>query len=139
VWGIKHKKLAVALTCVDWRLHQHKVGLNARLAKWLRVHGVDVVTVPGPDGLLRAERREEWQVAVSQVKLLIAIHNPVTLVVLAHQRCAGHPVPDWDHDSDVAKTAQALKAAAEYAGKVRAAVAIYRSDTSWELKPVLDF
>ncbi len=139
MWGSKHKKLAVALTCVDWRLHQHKVGLNARLAKILKVHGVDMVTVPGPDGLLRPERRIEWQAALVQTKLLIGAHNPVSLMVLAHQRCAGHPVTDWDHDSDVAKTAQALKAETGFTGKVRAAVAVYRSDTAWDLKPLADF
>lgn len=139
MWGTKHKKLAVALTCVDWRLHHHKVGLSARMARLLRVHGVDVVTVPGPDGLLRSERQAEWLVALSQVKLLIAIHNPVALMVLAHQRCAGHPVPDWDHDHDVAKIAQALKTESGFAGRVRAAVAVYRSDTSWELKLGADF
>jgi hypothetical protein len=139
MWGAKHKKLAVALTCVDWRLHHPNVRLNARLARLLRVHGVDVVTVPGPDGLLRAERQDEWRVALSQVKLLIGIHNPVALLVLAHQRCAGHPVPDGDHDHDVAKTAQALKTETGFTGKVRAAVAIYRSDTSWELQLDVDF
>jgi len=139
MWGSRHKKLAVALTCVDWRLHHRNVRLNARLAKMLRVHGVDVLTVPGPDGLLKPERQAEWQIIVAQVKLLIAIHKPVKLVVLGHQRCAGHPVPDWDHDTDVAKTAKALKAEADFAGPVRAVVAVYRADTSWELKPEADF
>ncbi len=139
MWGSRHKRLAIALTCVDWRLHHRKVRLNARLARMLRVHGVDVLTVPGPDGILRPERQAEWRIAVSQIKLLIAIHKPVVIVVLAHQRCAGHPVPDWNHDGDVAKTAQALKTEAGFAGPIRAAVAVYRSDTSWELKPGADF
>jgi hypothetical protein len=139
MWGRKHKKLAVALTCADWRLHQHKVDMNARLARLLGVNGVDLVAMPGPDGLIMAGRQSEWQTAVSQVKLLIGAHAPTVVVVLAHQRCAGHPVADGDHDTDAAATAKALKAATGFAGPVRAVIAVYHSDTSWDLKLVAEF
>ena len=139
MWGKRRKKLAVVLTCADWRLHQRKVDLNARLAKLLRAHGVDLITVPGPDGLARPERRSEWQTAVSQIKLLVAVHAPVAVAVVAHQRCAGHPVADADHDVDAAATAKALKAETGFSGKVRAIVAVYHSDTSWDLKPLAEF
>jgi len=74
MWGKKHKPLAVALTCADWRLHQRKVDLNARLAKLLHVEGVDLIALPGPDGLLKPERAAEWKAAVGQIKLLIVAH-----------------------------------------------------------------
>lgn len=139
MWGTKRKKLAVALTCADWRLHQHKVDFNARLAKLLGVHGVDLITVPGPDGLIRPERQSEWLTAVSQIKLLIGAHKPEVVVIVAHQRCAGHPVADADHDADAAETAKTLKAATGFLGSVRALVAVYHSDTSWDLKPLAQF
>lgn len=139
MWGKKHKKLAVALTCADWRLHQHKVDMNARLAKLLGVNGIDLIAVPGPDGLIKPERQGEWQAAVSQIKLLIGAHNPVNLVVLAHQRCAGHPVADPEHDTDAAATAKALKAATGFGGPVKAIIMVYRSDTAWDLRPLTEF
>jgi hypothetical protein len=139
MWGKKHKKLGVALTCADWRLHQHSVDLNARLCKLLGVNGIDLICVPGPDGLGQPGREAEWQVAVGQIELLIRAHAPVTVVVLAHQRCAGHPVTDGEHDADVAATAEALKAATGFAGPVRAAVAVYHSDTAWDLKQIAEF
>jgi hypothetical protein len=139
MWGKKHKKLAVALTCADWRLHQRKVDLNARLARLLGVNGVDLIAVPGPDGLIKAERQSEWQTAVSQIKLLIGAHAPSVVVVLAHQRCAGHPVSDPEHDADVAATAKALKAETAFTGPIKAIVAVYRSDTAWELKTLAEF
>ena len=139
MWGKRHKKLAVALTCADWRLHQRKVDLNTRLAKVLGVDGVDLITVPGPDGLLKAGRQSEWQVAISQIKLLIGAHAPHAVVVLGHQRCAGHPVADADHDVDAAAVAQALKAETGFAGPVKAMVAVYRADTAWDLKTLADF
>jgi hypothetical protein len=134
MWGKKHKKLAVALTCADWRLHQRKVDMNARLAAKLGVEGVDLIAVPGPDGLIKPERQSEWQSAVAQVKLLIGAHAPRVIVVLAHQRCAGHPVSDAEHDTDVAATAKALKAATGFAGPVRAALMVYHADTAWDLQ-----
>lgn len=139
MWGRKHKKLAVALTCADWRLHQRMVDLNRRVAKLLGVHGVDLIAVPGPDGLVLPERSDEWQAAVSQIKLLIGAHTPIALVVIAHQRCAGHPVTDIAHDSDVVATAKALKVETGFGGPVRALVAVYHSDTAWDLKTAGEF
>ncbi|MDE1939517.1 MAG: hypothetical protein KGI68_10885 [Alphaproteobacteria bacterium] len=139
MWGQKHKKLAVALTCADWRLHQRKVDLNSRLAKLLGVHGVDLIAVPGPDGLTKPERSSEWQATIGQTKLLIGAHAPRALVVAAHQRCAGHPVSDAEHETDVLATAKALKAETGFDGPVRAVLAVYHSDTAWALKPIGEF
>jgi hypothetical protein len=139
MWGWRHKKLAVALVCADWRLHQHVVDMNRRLAKLLGVEGVDLVAVPGPDGLVKPERGAEWQTAVGQIKLLIGAHAPRVLVVVAHQRCAGHPVSDGEHEIDVLETAKALKAATGFPGPVRAMLMVYRSDTSWDFKPIGQF
>jgi hypothetical protein len=132
----KHCKIAVALTCADWRLHQHKVDLNRRLARSIGVDGVDLIAVPGPDGMLLPERKAEWDAATAQIRLLIGAHNPVKLVVLAHQRCAGHPVSDEGHDTDVAAAAKALKAATQFPGPVAAMVAVYHADLKWGLKRI---
>jgi hypothetical protein len=135
-WRKRHKKLAVALMCADWRLHQKSVELNARIARHLKVDGADVIAVPGPDGLPATGRETEWDVAAAQIKLLIGAHSPEALAVVAHQRCAGHPVSDDQHDQDVAVTARALKEKTGFEGSVFALVAVYRSDTNWELKQV---
>lgn len=139
MWGRKHKKLAVMLTCADWRLHQRKVDLNARVAKILGVDGVDLICVPGPDGLLRSERGGEWATAISQIKLLIGAHAPQAVIVLGHQRCAGHPVADQDHDYDTPATARALKAETGFSGTIVAALAVYRSDSAWDIKTLAEF
>jgi hypothetical protein len=136
MWGKKHKKLGVALVCADWRLHHEKTHFNRQLARALGVEGVDLIAVPGPDGLLLGERNAEWRTALDQVKLLVGAHAPVALAVVAHQRCAGHPVSDDDHVEDVRKTAQALKTETGFAGPVSALVAEYHSDLNWTVKPV---
>jgi hypothetical protein len=139
MWWRRHKKLAVAVVCADWRLHHPKVNLNRRLAKTLRVDGIDVIAVPGPDGLLRAERATEWRAALDQIRLLIGAHAPKALAVVAHQRCAGHPVSDAEHAEAVAVAARALKAETAFAGPVRALVALYRSDSNWGLQEIGKF
>ena len=135
----RHKRVAVALTCADWRLHHRRVDLNARLARALKVGGVDLIAVPGPDGLLRPDRQAEWAAALGQIVLLIGAHSPSALIVLAHQRCAGHPVSDPEHDTDVASTAKALKTQSAFAGPVLAYVAAYQSDSRWQLKRIGEY
>lgn len=135
----RHKRIAVGLMCADWRLHQKSVEFNSRIARQLKVDGVDVIAVPGPDGLTKPEREAEWKIAVAQIKLLIGAHSPQTLTVVAHQRCAGHPVSDEAHDADVAATAKALKEETGFAGPSVAMVATYASDTNWGLKKIATF
>ncbi len=132
----RNKKLAVAVTCSDWRLHQHKVAFNRRIGKELGVGRVDMVVLPGPDGLLLPERAGEWASTKAHTELLANAHHAAALAVIAHQRCAGHPVSDLAHETDVEATAKALKAALAFAGPVYALVATYRGDSDWGLNTV---
>jgi hypothetical protein len=124
------------MTCSDWRLHQRGVDFNRRIGKALGVGRVDLVALPGPDGLLLDQRSAEWQAAKAQVKLLADAHHAAAIAVVAHQRCAGHPVDDAQHDKDVAEAAKALKAALGFEGPAYALVATYKSDTDWGLKEI---
>ena len=136
MWGRRQKKLAVAVVCADWRLHHRKSDFTTQIGRALGVEGVDIVAVPGPDGLVLPERAGEWTAAIGQVKLLVGAHAPVALAVVAHQRCAGHPVSDDAHVGDVAKTADALKKETGFSGRVAAMVAEYRSDLNWNVRTV---
>jgi hypothetical protein len=135
LWG-NGKKLAVAVTCSDWRLHQHKVDFNRRIGRAVGCGRVDMVVNPGPDGLLLPNRTVEWAAAQVQVDLLAKAHHADALAVVAHQRCAGHPVSDPEHEVDVVETAKALKAALGFEGPAYALVATYRSDSVWGLKTI---
>ena len=131
-----NKKLAVAVTCSDWRLHQRKVDFNGRIGRAVGCPRVDMVVLPGPDGLILPKRVGEWEAALGQVDLLATAHHADALAVVAHQRCAGHPVDDAQHDIDAAETAKALKTALKFEGPVYALVATYRSDSDWGLKTI---
>lgn len=134
-WG-KKAKLAVAVTCSDWRLHQRGVDFNTRIGKAVGCSKVDMVVLPGPDGLLLPTRVGEWQAALGQVELLANAHHAAALAVVAHQRCAGHPVDDAQHETDVVNAAKALKGALNFAGPAYALVATYSSDSKWGLKTI---
>ncbi|HTQ13765.1 MAG TPA: carbonic anhydrase [Rhizomicrobium sp.] len=135
LWG-KNEKLAVAVTCSDWRLHQRAVDFNTRIGKAVGCGRVDMVVLPGPDGLLLPKRVGEWEAALSQVGLLADAHKAVALAVVAHERCAGHPVTDPEHLVDVVAAAKALKGALGFSGPAYALIATYRSDTDWGLDQV---
>lgn len=135
LWGNK-AKLAVAVTCSDWRLHQRAVDFNTRIGKAVGCGKVDMVVLPGPDGLLLPTRVGEWQSALGQVELLANAHHAAALAVVAHQRCAGHPVDDAQHETDVANAAKALKGALHFEGPAFALVATYGSDSKWGLKTI---
>jgi hypothetical protein len=139
LFGHKHKKLGVLLACADWRLHQHKVDLNVRLCREFGLDGLDLIAVPGPDGLLLPDRQAEWAATQGQIDLLIKAHAPAALIVAGHQRCAGHPVEDGQHDTDIKETAKALKAVTGFPGPVRAVTLVYHSDAHWDVKPLAGF
>jgi hypothetical protein len=134
-WNRK-KKLAVAMTCSDWRLHQRVVDFNGRIGKATGTGEVDLVALPGPDGLLKPERAGEWEAAKGQVKLLADAHHAAALAVVAHQRCAGHPVSDGEHNHDVQAVAKNLKESLGFSGPVYALVATYKNDRNWGLTEV---
>ena len=124
------------MTCSDWRLHKRVVDFNARIGRATGTKEVDLVALPGPDGLLKPERMGEWEAAKGQVKLLADAHHASALAVVAHQRCAGHPVSDGEHDHDVQALAKALKESLAFSGPVYALVATYTNDRKWGLKQV---
>lgn len=129
-------RLAVLVTCADWRLHQPCVGLNARVCALLGADGVDFVCLPGPDGAMRADRAGEWAALVAQVRLLMGAHDPFALAVAAHHECAGHPVDAHAHDGDVRRTAARLKAETGFSGPIHAIMLVYRTDQDWDIEPV---
>jgi hypothetical protein len=124
------------MTCSDWRLHWRVVDFNSRIGKATGTEQVDLVALPGPDGLLRPARAGEWEAAKGQVKLLADAHRAAALAVVAHQRCAGHPVSDGDHNQHVQTVAKNLKESLGFSGPVYALVATYKSDRNWDLAEV---
>lgn len=128
------RKLAIALVCADWRQHHRQTALISRLSGLMRMKALDLVALPGPDGLMKPERDAEREIVVGWIKLLVAAHHPKKLAVVAHERCAGHPVSDADHAHDVVETAKMVKSEIGMHLPVYAIVSQYRDELDWDLK-----
>jgi len=131
------KKLAVGVFCVDWRLHHKDVNIVEKVRAHLDVDGVDVIGVPGPDGVcLQDGRQMEVAPLTGWLKLLIGAHKPVVLAFIGHYQCAGNPVDDATHDKNVEESVARFKKETGFAGPVVALSATYTSDKEWGLKEV---
>ena len=138
MWG-KPSKVAIALTCVDWRIHHPRAGLYRQLCRALGVDGVFMDAVPGPDGVLNQGREADWAAVARWTKLLTDTRAPHSLAVVAHQNCIAHAVSDEQHEADVRRVAETLKGELAFAGPMLAFVAVRHSDVKWDLKEIAKF
>jgi len=131
------KRLAVGIFCVDWRLHQKSVNIVEKVRAHLRVDGVDVIAIPGPDGAcVQAGREAEMKSLTDWLALLIGAHKPVTIAFVGHYQCARNVVDDKTHDKNVEETMRWFKKETGFVGEMVAFSATYQSDTRWGLKEV---
>ena len=138
MWG-EPKRFAIALTCVDWRLHHPRARLYRQLCRALDVDASFIDAIPGPDGLLKPGREAEWAATLRWTRLLVETRAPRALAVVAHHNCIAHPVADSDHEEDVRAVAEALKREVSFIGPMCAFVAIRHTDAKWSLKEIARF
>jgi hypothetical protein len=131
------KKLAIAITCSDWRLHQDGVRYNKQLAEMLGADGVDLVVVPGPDAIYKEEHAEKLKTVADAAALLAKAHNAGSIAIVGHYKCAGNPVEDQQHDEDTAAAAQTLRATLDFSGPIVAVSTVYHDDSKWSLKEIM--
>ena len=83
-----------AINCIDGRV-------QAPVAEWVRarfgVQYVDVVTAPGPDGVLTRGTPEANRLIREYVRVSQEAHASVVLAIAGHFGCAGYPVPPDEH------------------------------------------
>ncbi len=131
------KKIAVGVFCADWRLHQEGVHINNQVKKLLGVDGVDVIAIPGPDGVCALEQYDiERGLLKKWLELLIGAHKPVALAFVAHYNCAGHPVSGEEHDAHSQQMMEYYAQELDFKGDMVAYCAVNKSDSDWELKEI---
>lgn len=83
-----------AINCMDGRV-------QAPVTEWVRarfgVQYVDVVTAPGPDGVLTHGVPEANKLIRDYVRVSQEAHQSGVLAVAGHFGCAGYPVPPDEH------------------------------------------
>ena len=91
-----------AINCIDGRV-------QASVAEWVRAHFgvqyVDVVTAPGPDGVLTQGTPEANKLIRDYVAVSREAHQSSVLAIAGHFGCAGYPVSPDEHIAAIRRAA----------------------------------
>jgi hypothetical protein len=106
-----------AVTCIDGRFHEPLVAWARRRdgAAW-----VDLVTAPGIAAQLAAGAPDATDEVVRELRPSLEAHGSATVVVAAHEGCAGDPSPPAAQRAALPEAAHVLHARLGGVAKVRA-------------------
>ncbi len=96
-----------AVLCIDGRFRRC-------LVEWLTAHFgidyIDLITEPGPDGLLAQDPEGPRASGIrSRLAVSLAAHQPVAIVIAGHDDCAGNPVEPAIHRTQERRAAAVLR------------------------------
>ncbi len=93
-----HGRFATAINCMDGRAQLPVIDW---MKENLSVDFVDMITEPGPDRLLAVG--DQTALASIKARVLISVnkHGSDTILVAAHDDCAGNPVSRAEHEEHV--------------------------------------
>lgn len=100
------KTFATIINCMDGRTQDP---VNVWAKEHLAVEYVDVITEPGPDGILAQEDHELCASIQNRVDISIHKHGSRHIIVVSHDDCAGNPVSKDQHLSDLEKAIDTVK------------------------------
>ena len=96
-------KFATSVTCMDGRI-------QLPLAKWIKenysVDYVDAITEPGVDK--KVSDNADLESIKHKVGISINAHKSELIVVSGHYDCAGNPVSDDEHKSQIKKGVEVI-------------------------------
>lgn len=110
----KKASVALAIACVDWRMHHPDSNFMKALYDYVQTDKIYVVTYPGPDGLCDSMpnegNREALAAVIRQTREVLKNHGAtnVTKVLISHTECAGHGVVEEQHCKDSIEMAKTL-------------------------------
>ncbi|MCD4735040.1 MAG: hypothetical protein K8R53_03265 [Bacteroidales bacterium] len=88
-------KFVAAVNCMDGRVQEPVIEY---MKKTFNAEYVDMITEPGPDGIL-AERKDEARLQTIKERLAVSVekHKSNLIGVFGHGDCAGNPVEKEIH------------------------------------------
>ncbi len=93
-----HGKFATAINCMDGRV-------QLPVINWLKdnvsADYVDMITEPGPDKILAEGSAAAQDSIKARVLISVNKHGSDTILVAAHDDCAGNPVSRAEHEKHV--------------------------------------
>ena len=93
-----HGRFATAINCMDGRV---QLPVISWMMENLSVDYVDMITEPGPDKLLAEGHPAALDSIRARVLISVNKHGSDTILVAAHDDCAGNPVSRSQHEEHV--------------------------------------
>jgi hypothetical protein len=94
-----HKgKFGTAINCMDGRA---QLPINNWLKQKYALDYIDTITEPGPDKMLTQGKPEQVESIKSRVLISVNAHGSETILIAAHDDCAGNPVSKEEHIKQV--------------------------------------
>ena len=126
---MSEKAFATAINCMDGRV---QLPVTAFLKKKYGVGYVDMITEPGPNGILAANKDQS---IIDSIKKRVGIsttkHGSKYIAIARHHDCAGNPV---DKDTHLAHIRSAIKTVKSWG--VKAEVIGLWVDDKWKVSEV---
>lgn len=96
-----------AISCIDGRVH---ISLISFMQKRFGVEYVDLVTEPGVVAVVSKEPDSQRSGFIfSKVDVSVDKHAPKAIAIVAHEDCAGNPVPKSDQMKQLADSYRHLR------------------------------
>ncbi len=96
-----HGRFATAINCMDGRVQRPVIDW---MTENLSVDFVDMITEPGPDRLLAEGHPAALDSIRARVLISVNKHGSDTILVAAHDDCAGNPVSRAEHEEHVRRS-----------------------------------
>ena len=102
-----HKgKFGTAINCMDGRA---QLPINNWLKQKYSLNYIDTITEPGPDKMLTQGKPEQVESIKSRVLISVTAHGSETILIAAHDDCAGNPVSKEEHIKQVKDCVRILR------------------------------
>jgi len=99
-------KFGTAINCMDGRA---QLPINNWLRQKYALDYIDTITEPGPDKMLTQGKPEQVESIKSRVLISVNAHGSETVLIAAHNDCAGNPVSKEEHIKQVKDCVKILR------------------------------
>jgi len=102
-----HGTFTTLVTCMDGRIQKTA---NDWVLKKFETDFADVITEPGPDGIL-ADNSDQSVINNIKKRLVVSIegHGSQSITIVGHEDCAGNPVNKDQHLKDLTESIKMIK------------------------------